>query len=238
MNPNFWQKQVYQYVYYGCGLFVLLTVIAMFTYPGGTYTGETTSGYDFFRNFFSDLGRVRVMDGVPNTLSLVLFFTALVLAGSGLVAFFLAFRVFFPMNRTAATLGTVCGVAAGLCFIGVAFTPYDLFLDAHVELVFWAFRTYLAAVGLYAFVIFRQSAYPRRYGWLFVAFAVCLAAYIILLEFGPAASTPNGLIIQATGQKLIVYISIVSVMAQAWLAFRLRGTPGTTASAPSTGTDL
>ena len=220
MSSPFWQKHVYRFVFYGCGLFVLLTVIAMFTYPGGTYTGETTTGYDFFRNFFSDLGRVQVMNGTPNTVSLVLFFLALVLAGSGLIVFFIAFRAFFPANRTAALLGTICGVASGLCFIGVAFTPYDLFLDAHIQLVFWAFRTYLAAVGLYAFVIFRQHAYPRRYGWIFVAFAVCLAAYIILLEFGPSAKTPAGLIIQATGQKLIVYISILTAMAQAWQAQR------------------
>lgn len=232
MNFPFWQKHAYRYAILTCGLFVLLTVIAMFTYPGGTYTGESTSGYDFFRNFFSDLGRIRVMDGTPNTVSLVLFFLALVLAGSGLIVFFIAFRAFFPANRTAALLGTVCGVAAGLCFIGVAFTPYDLFLDAHIQLVFWAFRTYLAAVGLYAFVIFRQHAYPRRYGWIFVAFAVCLAAYIILLEFGPSAKTPAGLIIQATGQKAIVYISILSAMAQAWLASRFRNS--TTAAATTT----
>ncbi len=221
MNFPFNQKQIYQFVFVACGLFVLLTVIAMFTYPGGTYTGELTSGYDFFRNFFSDLGRVQVMEGTPNTTSMILFSIALILAGSSLVTFFIAFRSFFPLNPTASLLGTVCGVASGLCFIGVAFTPYDLYLQLHIQLVFWAFRTYLAAVGLYAFVIFRQNAYPRRYGWIFVVFAVCLAAYIILLEFGPSAKTPTGLIIQATGQKIIVYISILSAMAQAWQAQRL-----------------
>ena len=230
MRSPFWHSAVYRYIIVGCALFLALTVAAMFAYPGGNFNEDLTYGYDFFRNFFSDLGRIRVMDGTPNTVSLVLFFLALVLAGSGLIVFFIAFRAFFPANRTAALLGTICGVAAGLCFIGVAFTPYDLFLDAHIQLVFWAFRTYLAAVGLYAFVIFRQHAYPRRYGWIFVAFAVCLAAYIILLEFGPSAKTPAGLIIQATGQKAIVYISILSAMAQAWLASRFRNSTTVTAT--------
>jgi len=38
------------------------------------------------------------------------------------------------------------------------------------------------------------------------------------LEFGPKASTPDGLVIQATGQKIITYISIISIMVQSWLA--------------------
>ncbi|MCK7483349.1 MAG: hypothetical protein M0C28_44610 [Candidatus Moduliflexus flocculans] len=60
-------------------------------------------------------------------------------------------------------------------------------------------------------VIFRQSAYPRRYGWIFVALTVFPAEYILLLEFGPdAATTPAGLVIQATGQKVIVYVSILA----------------------------
>ena len=222
MNSTFWQKNVYRYIFIGCGLFVLLTVIAMFTYPGGNSNGEWTEGYDFFRNFFSDLGRFRLVNGSLNTASLSLFFIGLVLAGCGLVFFFVAFRSFFGEDRTGywfSLAGSIFGIATGLCFIGVAFTPYDLFLDAHVDFVMWAFRTFLVAVCLYAFVIFRQSTYPCRYGWVFVAFAVFLAAYIWLLEFGPSAKTPSGLIIQATGQKIIVYVSIISVMAQSWLAY-------------------
>jgi hypothetical protein len=53
---RFWQKDVYRYVFVNCGLFVVLTVVAMFVYPGGTYTDGTTVGYNFFRNFFSELG--------------------------------------------------------------------------------------------------------------------------------------------------------------------------------------
>jgi hypothetical protein len=80
----------------------------------------------------------------------------------------------------------------------------------------------LIAVSIYAVVIFLQSNYPRRYGWIFLAFSVFLAAYIVLLEFGPSAGTEEGLIVQATGQKIIVYVSIFSIMAQSWLAYRVR----------------
>lgn len=227
MNSTFWQKQVYLYVFYGCGLFLLLTVIAMFTYPGGLYTEEVTRHYDFFRNFFSDLGRTILVDGRSNIVSAILFFLALSIAGIGLIYFFIAFREFFKNDRTGANLstaGTAIGVISGLCFVGIAFAPYDLLLDLHFQLVIWAFRTYFIAVGIYAYVIFRQDIYPRKHGWIFAIFAFLLAAYIVLLELGPSAKTPGGLIIQAVGQKIIVYVSIMSVMAQAWMAHRFRYT--------------
>ncbi len=43
MISPFWKKHIYRCVFIGCGIFVLLTVAAMFTYPGGTYTGELTN---------------------------------------------------------------------------------------------------------------------------------------------------------------------------------------------------
>jgi len=221
MKSLFQQKNIYPFVFITCGLFVLLTVAAMFTYPGGTFTEESTVGYDFFRNFFSDLGRVTAPNGQPNTVSMILFIIALTPVGIGMIIFFLAFHNFFKGDTTGnwvSRLGTIIGVATGICFIVIAFAPYDLFFDIHYQTVFWAFRTFFVSVGVYAYVIFRQNYYPRKYGWIFIIFTLFLAAYILLLEFGPEANTPSGLVLQATGQKIIVYVSIICVMAQSWLA--------------------
>jgi hypothetical membrane protein len=225
MKSNAWQSAIYRYVIIGCGLFVLLTVAAMLAYPGGNFKEELTTGYDFFHNFFSDLGRIGVAGGRSNLVSAALFCLALTLAGLGLVGFFLAFRVFFLADRAGRILsaaGTVVGVSSGLCFVGIAWAPYDLFFDIHYQLVFWAFRTFLIAVAIYAYVIFRQNIYPRSHGWVFIVFTVFLAAYMLLLTYGPEAETDAGLVIQATGQKIIAYVSILSIMAQSWLARRFR----------------
>jgi hypothetical protein len=222
-NNKFWQMTIYRYVIVGCGLFVLLTVAAMFVYPGGNFTGEVTNGYDFFRNFFSDLGRLHVAGGKSNLASAILFCIALTLAGLGLTGFFLAFRPFFQTDqagRILSAIGTVMGVISGLCFVGIAWAPYDIFFDVHYQLVFWAFRSFLGAVAVYALAIFRQHNYPRRYGWVFILFTLFLAAYLVLLTEGPDASSTAGLAIQAVGQKVIVYVSILSVVAQSWLALR------------------
>lgn len=225
MKSPFWQKHVYHFVFIGCGLFVLLTVAAMFTYPGGIIIDETTEGYDFFRNFFSDLGLVTALNGESNHISMFLFMIALTLAGIGLILFFIAFRDLLTGNRTVnlpSLLGTVLGVASGLCFVIIAFAPYDVHFEIHTQTVIWAFRTFLPAVVIYTYIIFRQDIYPRHSGWIFVTFAISLAIYLYLLEFGPSPDAPNGLILHATVQKIVTYVSIFSVMAQSWLAYRIR----------------
>ena len=225
MQSRLWQQRVFRYFFVAGGLFVVLTFIAMLTYPGGTFTDGTTVGYSFFQNFFSDLGRVTAPNGQSNRASMILFFTAETVVGIGMVFFFVAFREFFKADRTGkwvSLLGTVVGIASGLCFAGVAFFPYDLFFDLHLQLVLWAYRTFLVSVATYAYVIFRQNDYPRRYAWIFVVFTIFLAAYLMLLTYGPGPATPTGMVVQAVGQKIIVYVAVISVMAQAWLAYRFR----------------
>ena len=39
------------------GVFIVLNIITILSYPGGTYIDHTTVGYSFTRNFLSDLGR-------------------------------------------------------------------------------------------------------------------------------------------------------------------------------------
>jgi hypothetical protein len=200
-------------------LFGVLTMVAMLYYPGGTITDATTLGYSFFNNFFSDLGLTETYAGQPNTLSAVLFVAALTMAGCGLAVFFIAFRQFFLASAAESWLsgiGSCCGVIAGICFVGVALTPANLYLDMHLEFVFWAFRAFPLAVLCYAIAIFRDCRYPKRFALVFVAFGILLVLYLLLIEQGPDIRTPTGMIIQATGQKIIVYATIITVLIQAF----------------------
>jgi hypothetical protein len=145
-------------------------------------------------------------------------------AGAGLLLFFVVFRRFFSASRSARVLsglGSLLGVLSGVCFVGVALTPADLYLVAHSRFVLWAFQAFPIAVILYALAIFREPAYPNRYGWLFVGFAVLLVGYVVLLTSGPGRDALQGLVIQATGQKVIVYASVFSIFVQARAAKRL-----------------
>ena len=94
--------------------------------------------------------------------------------------------------------------------------PADVNLDTHTVFVVWAFRLFPAAVLCYVIVMFREKGFTFEYAWELVVFLVFLIGYIFLLEFGPDIKSNAGMIIQAVGQKVIVYASILSVMIQSW----------------------
>ena len=159
---------------------------------------------------------------------MILFVVGLCGAGSSLGLFFIAYTQFFRETwwlRGLSWLGTLAGAAAGMCFIGVALTPANLSQGAHGQFVLWAFRLFLAAVCLYLPALALGRQLPRRSALVFLVFAALLAGYIALLTNGPKPNTPEGLVIQAVGQKTIVYASIVSVGVQALGA--ARGRPDT-----------
>ena len=224
MKSRFFQSTIYKWVMAGCIAFVALTLIAMLFYQGTTVNDPTTIGYSFTENFFSDLGRTETRTGQPNTVSAVLFFISLAAAGSGLVLFFMAFPQFFWASgpgRLFSLAGSASGIGAGISFVGVAFTPANLALQPHIQFVMWAFRLFPLAMLCYIPALFWQRAYPRRYAWACVAFFALLAGYYLLLTNGPNADTYQGMVIQAVGQKVIVYASILSILYQSWGALKV-----------------
>ncbi len=219
-----WRKTTFQFVIAASLIFVVTTIIAMLTYAGGTRAIPQNAGYSFFTNFFSDLGRTVSHSNAPNTLSMILFSSALTIAGAALAVFFLAFTQFFPTPRWArvlSILGSMFGIASAICFVGVAFTPANVLSSAHGQFVLYAFGLFPIAVICYIPVILKRDHYPNIYAFSFIAFAVLLILFFALMRLGPRTDTPEGLLIQATGQKLIVYASILSIVFQSWGALRV-----------------
>ena len=127
MKSTFWQTTVYRYIIFGCMLFVLMTVAAMFTYPGGNVKEEVTTGYDFFHNFFSDLGRIRVAGG-NRTWSPPACSCADPGAGAG------GFSLPSAHSSSPIRPGEAQHLRDGhrgdlrLCFVGIAWAPYDVLM--------------------------------------------------------------------------------------------------------------
>lgn len=107
-------------------------------------------------------------------------------------------------------------------FITVAATPSNVYRAAHNAFVMWAFRTFLLAVVLDGIAILRERELPQSFAFVFVAFSVRLAAYVLLLTIGPAPNSHEGLRVQVLGPKILVYASVVSVLIQALVADSLQ----------------
>jgi hypothetical protein len=219
-------RQLYLVIAIGCGVFIALTLIAMLTYAGGSVDNHASQGYSFTHSFLSNLGMLTSLSGQSNWASAILFFISLASAGACLVIFFAIFRSFFMatrLQRILSLLGSIIGVLAGLCFIGIAFAPADVARPAHILFVMWAFRLFPLAVLCYVPVMFLDKHYPKLYAWVFAVFCLMLIGYYLLLTNGPSFDSPQGLVIQVVGQKVIAYASIVSIFIQSVGAYHYLG---------------
>jgi len=199
-------------------------VVAMLVYPGGTYRDHSTSGYQFFHNFFSDLGASVTFSGQPNPIGAALFVVSLVVlvVGMGGILAGLA-RVYSRSPRAVPLirLAVVAGVFVCACFIGVAATPENRFRSTHVLFTKLAFRVFPVVPLFLGFAASRGERSSRvRVAW--IAMIALLTAYVVVLDFGPRVSTPIGLVVQVTAQKIVAVGAVLLLVYQSILAERVQ----------------
>ncbi len=196
--------------------FILFNIIAMFIYPGGTYQNPELSSYVFSQNYFSDLGQTLTMGGKPNFYASFFFNNGLLIIGVLTCLFYFYLPILFKQNlkiHKIAIFASVIGITTGIAFSGIALTPSNLYLDAHMFFVHWAFRSYLIVSILYIVAIFKSTEWDNKYAILYILFALTLFAYVIIMEFGPdGKDSLYGLMFQVVSQKIIVISFIISTI--------------------------
>ncbi|MDP6340079.1 MAG: hypothetical protein QF842_07160 [Candidatus Marinimicrobia bacterium] len=201
---------------YGIVLFLVLMILSMVTYGGGTINDPESMGYSFTLNFFSDLGKFTP----GNFLSMLFFALSLCICGFALMAYFYYFMQLFIQNNALtiiAKIGAVVGIIGALCFVGVGFTPHNVFFAAHNFFANWAFRCFLITSILLSWVLYKDYRFENRYASGYLIFALLIFIYILILEFGPNPRNSDfSLIFNVLAQKLIVFVFILSVLYQSF----------------------
>jgi hypothetical membrane protein len=203
--------------------FLVLSSLAMYYYPGGTIHDRGTTGYTFWHNYFSDLGRTRSWSGARNTVSNQLFRSSLFLASGSLIAFFILLPSLFKETtpRMWALLSALLGIAAALCYIGIAMNPLDVDYRAHTVFVRAGFIAFLLMSFSYARAIRTAPAYPDHYAFVLILFSLVLFVQVAIMLFGPRSwSSPQALFLQASAQKVVVYAEMGCMLYQSIGALR------------------
>lgn len=104
-------------------------------------------------------------------------------------------------------------VLSGICYAGIALTPWNLMLDTHMLFVQGAFTLLLAFVICLTAMQLRNK-WPVRYIVSNAVYIAILTGYVFVLFDGPNLLTLRGLIFQVVAQKLIVYVSILNLAYQ------------------------
>ena len=216
---------------YSMIFFIVCVSMAMYFYSGGIYhmvieTGGSscpgsscidinhhTKSYSFSKNFLSDLGRTISHGGHNNFHSSLLFNMALSFGGITYILFYVYLGNLFRGNKIA-MLGSITGVSGAICFIGVAFTPADLFLPPHIMFNLWIFRFFLIATVCYSWIIYKSKRIDNKYLIGNAIFIASLIFYILVLMFGPTPREPGGLEFQAISQKFIMFNFLASIIVQ------------------------
>ena len=223
MKTKDWKFWAFILNIFGSSQFIVLTIVAMLFYPGGTYVSSSTTGYLFWFNYFSDLGRFIAHSGVPNLISFTLFTITMSLWGISQIPFYIAFLNFFKNSRRIRTLsifGSLFGVLTGTFFVAIAFTPSDLLGFLHNLFVLFGFSSLFLSLSLYVIVLFLHGKYPRFYSITLIITEIILIIYYLVLFFIPKNNILTELFIYVTGQKLMIYTLLICGIIQGYGALR------------------
>ncbi|MFX0172884.1 MAG: hypothetical protein ACFE9L_13290 [Candidatus Hodarchaeota archaeon] len=217
MKKKEWRMWAFRFTIFGCIQFILLTSLAMFTYAGGTRIDPNTSGYSFFLNFFSDLGRTESF-GHPNTVSFLLFFIALMLTSFAFIGFFIAIPgVISVKNPDLLKVTSILGILSAVSFSCVALTPTNLFPLLHDMFVVSGFFLSLVVSNLMFYLLKNLEIIPKVYSYAFLGYSGIILVYgaisfvtTILIGLDNAVS----LFLRVTTQKIVSYYMIICFLIQ------------------------
>ena len=223
-NNSNWRQWFFLLGIIGAIQFVVLTILAMYFYDGGTLHQRELRGYSFLLNYFSDLGRTIDFRGQPNDLPRNLFRFALSMSGGCLVLFFFALPGIFN-NKIAKGLAIITGLfglVAAVAYIAIANIPWNVDYRGHVYYVRIGFLAFLMVTIFYSIAILLEPHYPRRYAVAFLVFAIILGTQIVIMFFGPRAyRSEEALFLQVVAQKIVVYSQILCLLYQSIGALKL-----------------
>ena len=188
----------------------------MVFYPGGAMYQPGAPRYLFFQNFFSDLGATVTRRSQSNAVAMVLFVVGLVSVGVSLVTSSPMWKKVIGQPGLGIFFGHAAhlfAALAGICYIGIAVTPWNLMLGIHMFFVQSAFTLLLAFV-ICLTVLQIQNKWPIRYVASNLIYVSILSGYVFVLFDGPNLETLRGLVFQVIAQKIIVYVSILNLAYQ------------------------
>lgn len=195
---------------FGILLFLVLTFLAGFLYPGG---------YDYFGYYFSDLGAITARNGESNSISRSLYVVAFTIIAVAFIPFWISIRSLFDESnkeKNLSTLGSLFGVLSSPCMIGVALFPMDVHLDIHFSLVLVFVTFFILASLLYSIAIILNRNYSNYFG--IIAFILLV---ISLVASASSFTDPNA-ILGAFLQKLATYGFILWTIIPIYLGWGKR----------------
>ena len=203
------------------GGFVLLELVAMRLYPGGTFWDRTTRGARFWRNFLCDLESPVALDGAPNAVGSRFGQAAMAILAAGLAPFWWSAPRLFVELRALGTAVRALGLASLGGVAAVISMPSSRFGALHGIAVIAAgvpglTAALLAVVGL-------ASAEPSpRVAALLGGATLAISAVDFALYVQTMRAAGPGPTLLPVAQKVALLLLLAWMLTVAWRTGRRR----------------
>lgn len=152
--------------------FLVLTTVSMLAYGGGSTIDPQQHGYNYFHNFFSDLGRTVSVSNAQNATSSLIFPITLSLLGISHMIFYSVFRL--ENGEAIFKLCRAIGIISSVGVLLTALTPLDVLASAHRIAVSVWIVPFFAVTALYSYYLF-----INRWPLYLVVMTACLSASVL-----------------------------------------------------------
>ncbi len=177
--------------------FIILTIIAMFTYPGG---------YSFTHNFFSSLGRMSSANNhMPSIASRIIFIIACTITAIMNIPFGLALRTNLKdtmSEKILSWIGTILSIGSTPFLFLLSIFPADVRFGPHML----ATRLFFLLFGLGVIIYTPAFFLSKRYNKVVASYGILVAIMAILYM--------SLFIFNALFQKFTIYMMILWVIVQ------------------------
>lgn len=196
--------------------YLALSTTGMVLYPGGTKVDPSTTGYRFFENMFSDMGRHVSHSGAPNVIPASLFVASMCMLAVALIPFYIVqSKTLDHAGKGKAGVAWILGSVSAIFLALAGIFSQDVFPVLHLRLAQLVFVFVVPAVFIYAWLIFNDTIYPMACGITYIVFGCIVLAGIAAVIISGEPDTLAAVTIQATAQKVMVYAWTATMFVQA-----------------------
>jgi hypothetical protein len=191
MKLKFSNELVCLFAFIGIILFIMFIVSAMFFYPGGIKDDPSITGYSFWGNTFSDLGRTIAWNGDSNLVSMILFSLAYGLHAITMVPFYFLFSNIFRNNdleKKVSKIGLFFGILSSIAIIGIIFTPADILYVGHWIFVYIGYPSLLFLGISNSIILFLNKKFTRIFAYAFIVLILIFFVALLTGLIGITAS--------------------------------------------------
>jgi len=183
--------------------YFFISFILMYLYVGGNPIHHNATGYVWYFNYLSDLGRVFYFNGHKNPFG-IFYDLSLILVGIG-TAFYFYLVSSLVIKDKIRKLIVLLGVLSGLGYMLIGFFPVDLYLSKHVSAGMLAFYSFFLAELLLVIFVNRANFPFVFYATLFLILLFVGRILLIYLTKDSVWEVGKILKFKTITQKIIVY---------------------------------